>query len=83
MELNVFPNPVVNTVNIKWTSRWAGDVVIEVVALNGSTVRKFNIADVQLKVYSDLDLSTLPAGAYFLNVSGKEGTSSVLKFIKR
>jgi hypothetical protein len=83
MELNIFPNPVVNTINIKWTSRWAGDVVIEVVGLNGSTVRKFNITDVQLKTYSELDLSTLPAGAYLLNVSGKEGTSSVFKFIKR
>ncbi|MEO6175318.1 MAG: S8 family serine peptidase [Flavobacterium circumlabens] len=83
MELNIFPNPVVNTVNIKWTSRWAGHVVIEVVALNGSTVRKFNIEDVQLKTYSQLDLTTLPAGAYFLHVSGKEGTSSVFKFIKR
>ena len=83
MELNVFPNPVVNAINIKWTSRWAGDVIIEVVGLNGSIVRKFNITDVQLKTYSELDLSTLPAGAYFLNVSGKEGTSSVLKFIKR
>jgi subtilisin family serine protease len=83
MELNIFPNPVINTVNIKWTSRWAGDVVIEVMALNGSSVRRFNIEDVQLKNYSELDLSTLPAGAYFLNISGKEGTSSVFKFIKR
>jgi hypothetical protein len=82
-ELNIFPNPVVNTVNIKWTSRWAGDVVIEIVSLNGSTVRTFTIDDVQLKTYSQLDLSTLPAGAYFLHVSGKEGTSSVFKFIKR
>ncbi|MCD0466052.1 S8 family serine peptidase [Flavobacterium sp. ENC] len=83
MELNIFPNPVVNIVNIKWTSRWAGDVTIDVVALNGSTVRQFNIEDVQLKTYSQLDLSTLPTGAYFLHVSGKEGTSSVFKFIKR
>ncbi len=82
-ELNIFPNPVVNTVNIKWTSRWAGDVTVEVVALNGSIVRKFNIDDVQLKQYSQLDLSTLPTGAYFLHVRGKEGTSSVFKFIKR
>ena len=83
MELNIFPNPVVNTVNIKWTSRWAGDVTVEVVALNGAIVRQFNIDDVQLKTYSQLDLSTLPTGAYFLHVSGKEGTSSVFKFIKR
>lgn len=83
MELNIFPNPVVNTINIKWTSRWAGDVVVEVVALNGSIVRTFNIDDVQLLPYSQLDLSTLPTGVYFLNVSGKEGTSSVFKFIKR
>ncbi|TPG31851.1 S8 family serine peptidase [Flavobacterium pectinovorum] len=82
-ELNIFPNPVINTVNIKWTSRWAGDVVVEVVALNGSIMRTFNIDDVQLKTSSQLDLSTLPAGAYFLHVSGKEGTSSVFKFIKR
>ncbi|MNQ81741.1 hypothetical protein D3C85_967750 [compost metagenome] len=83
MELNIFPNPVVNTVNIKWTSRWAGDVVVEVVSFNGSTVRKFTVADVQLQNYSQFDLSALPPGAYFLNVSGKEGTSSVFKFIKR
>jgi subtilisin family serine protease len=82
-ELNIFPNPVINTINIKWTSRWAGDVTIEVVSINGSTVRKFNIEDVQLKTYSQLDLSSLPTGAYFLHVSGKEGTSSVFKFIKR
>jgi subtilisin family serine protease len=83
MELNIFPNPVVNTVNIKWTSRWAGDVVIEIVALNGSIVRRFDIEDVQLKEYTELDLSSLSVGAYFLHVSGKEGTSSVFKFIKR
>ncbi|MFB3390330.1 S8 family serine peptidase [Flavobacterium sp. LAR06] len=83
MELNIFPNPVVNAINIKWTSRWAGDVVVEVVAFNGSTVRKFTVADVQLQTYSQFDLSALPPGAYFLNVSGKEGTSSVFKFIKR
>jgi len=82
-ELNIFPNPVVNTINIKWANRWAGDVVVEVVAFNGSTVRKFTITDVQLQTYSQFDLSTLPPGAYFLNVSGKEGTSSVFKFIKR
>lgn len=82
-ELNIFPNPVVNTVNIKWTSRWAGDVDIEVIAFNGSVVRSFKVEDVQLKAYSELDLSTLPTGVYFLRVSGKEGTSSVIKFIKR
>lgn len=82
-ELNIFPNPVVNTLNIKWEDRWAGDVVIEIVALNGSTVRRYDIEDVQLKAYSELDLSNLPTGAYFLHVSGKEGTSSVIKFIKR
>ncbi|PWA08746.1 choice-of-anchor D domain-containing protein, partial [Flavobacterium laiguense] len=82
-ELNIFPNPVVNTVNIKWENRWAGDVVVEIVALNGATVRRYEIKDVQLKPYSELDLSSLPTGAYFLHASGKEGTSSVLKFIKR
>lgn len=82
-ELNIFPNPVVNTVNIKWTSRWAGDVAIEVIAFNGSVVRSFKVEDVQLKGYSELDLSSLPTGVYFLRVSGKEGTSSVIKFIKR
>jgi subtilisin family serine protease len=82
-ELNIFPNPVVNTMNIKWEDRWAGDVVVEIVALNGATVRRYEIKDVQLKGYSELDLSTLPIGVYFLHVSGKEGTSSVIKFIKR
>ncbi|WP_264565746.1 S8 family serine peptidase [Flavobacterium sp. N3904] len=81
--LNIFPNPVVNTLNIKWEDRWAGDVVVEVVALNGATVYKNKIEDVQFKGYSELDLSNLPIGVYFLHVSGKEGTSSVTKFIKR
>jgi hypothetical protein len=82
LELNIFPNPVINTVNIKWESRWEGDVVIEIVALNGATVRRFEIKDVQFKEYSDLDLSALPTGVYFLHASGNEGTSSIIKLIK-
>lgn len=81
--LNIFPNPVINTLNIKWESRWAGDVVVEIVALNGSIVRKYNIEDVELKKYSELNLGDLTTGVYFLHVSGKEGTSSVIKFVKR
>ncbi|MGL2992760.1 S8 family serine peptidase [Flavobacterium sp. TSSA_36] len=82
-ELNIFPNPVVNTLNIKWEYRWAGDVEVDVVALNGTTVRKFEIKEVQFKPYSEIDLSNLPSGVYFLHVKGKEGLSSVIKFVKR
>lgn len=82
-ELNLFPNPVVNTLNIKWEDRWVGDVTIEIVSSNGAIVRRYEEKEVQYKTYSEYDLSSLTSGVYFIRVSGKEGTSSVLKFIKR
>lgn len=83
MELNIFPNPVVNSINIKWENRWVGDVTVEIIASDGATVRKYEVKEVQFTRYSEFDLSNLTSGAYFIRVSGKEGTSSVVKFIKR
>jgi subtilisin family serine protease len=83
MELNIFPNPVVKNINIKWENRWAGDVTVEIIAINGATVRKYEVKEVQFTKYSEFDLSNLTSGVYFIRVSGKEGTSSVVKFIKR
>jgi hypothetical protein len=83
MELNIFPNPVVNSINIKWENRWVGDVTVEIIASDGATVRKYEVKEVQYIKYSEFDLSNLTSGAYFIRVSGKEGTSSVVKFIKR
>jgi Secretion system C-terminal sorting domain len=83
MELNIFPNPVVNNINIKWENRWIGDVTVEIVSINGNTVRTYEVKEVQFTKYSEFDLSNLTSGVYFIRVSGKEGTSSVVKFIKR
>lgn len=83
MELNIFPNPVIKTINIKWENRWAGDVIVEIIASNGATVRKYEVKEVQYVKYSEFDLNNLTPGVYFIRVSGKEGTSSVIKFIKR
>ena len=83
MELTLFPNPVVNTINIKWENRWMGDVTVEIVASNGAIVRTYDVKEVQYSKYSAFDLSNLTSGVYFIRVSGKEGTSSVTKFIKR
>lgn len=83
MELNIFPNPVVKTINIKWENRWVGDVTVEIVGINGATVRKYEVKEVQYLKYSEFNLSNLASGVYFIRVSGKEGTSSVIKFIKR
>ncbi|MGL2988423.1 S8 family serine peptidase [Flavobacterium sp. RSSA_27] len=83
IQLNIFPNPVVNTINIKWENRWIGDVVVEIVSFGGSIVRRYEVKDVHHKKYSEFDLSALTTGVYFVKVSGQEGTSSIVKFVKR
>ncbi len=74
------PNPAVDMVNLKMSSR-IGKVSLQVVNSAGQTVKQFtNISVVGERI--QVPVSDLPAGIYLLHLQN-DGQREVLKFIKR
>lgn len=82
-ELSIYPNPVVDKFKIKWGNRWIGNVNLEIISSIGSILKKLELKDVQNLSHSEIDLSNLNSGIYYLKVTGKEGTTAIHKIIKK
>jgi hypothetical protein len=76
--INIFPNPVANTLTVNHTEAEEG-AIIRIVSLNGATVAQYNVA--KDAIQTSVDASQLIAGQYFINFVSK--TQSVTtSFIK-
>lgn len=82
-EVTLFPNPVTDFLKIKWGNRWIGNVNVHISNAVGALIKHFEITNVQHVPQSEVDLSGLKSGVYFIKVTGKEGTTSIFKFIKK
>lgn len=76
--MEVFPNPVVNTLNLRLNNNF-GLMDVEIVNQNGSVIRRQRFSGVNAM----LDVNDLPAGMYMVKARrGREVISSV-KFVKQ
>jgi len=77
--VNVFPNPAKNTLNVSLPAEIATGVSYEIFDVNGKKVKSVsNKADAQA---ISIDISNMATGLYILKLKSNEGSSSY-KFIK-
>ncbi|MCB0662883.1 MAG: T9SS type A sorting domain-containing protein, partial [Saprospiraceae bacterium] len=78
----LYPNPVLNDLNVSWNSVETGQIMIRVTDLNGKMVYNQDFIIREGENQLKLDVSTISSGLYFLNLTdGKSTVSS--KFVKR
>ncbi len=82
--MNLYPNPVNNTLNVDIYAMQAGKVTFNIVNLLGQTV--INSFNENLNVGNNsmqINTSTLTSGVYFVNVITEDGSSVQQKFMKQ
>jgi trimeric autotransporter adhesin len=76
----LFPNPAKNQIIVSFTSNSAENVELTIFDLTG---RELSVCNVQMTSSNyTLDVSSLPAGMYFIKIQCRNGTIETQKFIK-
>lgn len=78
--VRIYPNPVTDYLSI-YTNRQMIDKA-EILSVTGSIIKKYALDEKGAGVHRQLNVSFLPAGVYFLRLSGKSGQVAA-KFIKK
>lgn len=81
MGVSVYPNPVVEKVNLQIIAPQAGVAVISIVDFQGKEVLRRTRALIEGIQLIELDVNSIVAGTYFLNVS-TEHEQTTYKFVK-
>ena len=77
-----FPNPVSNILNIELTSRQSGEAEMYIYDINGRALLKLNEEIFKGFNKTQVDVSRLPTGMYFIYFPMGTGENSRLKFVK-
>lgn len=80
--LNIYPNPGTDIVNIVWKDNYKGLLDIRILDASGKTVHSFNVKKEQLNYSDNLSLGFLKLGIYFIEIKAKNGQSILTRFIK-
>jgi hypothetical protein len=80
--LNLYPNPASDQVSIKYTGGSTGNIVLNVCNTQGESVYNCSTTADRLNG-STIDVSGLPAGTYFLNVTGVDQPVRKIFLIQR
>lgn len=81
-KLLVFPNPVTGILTINWQGEFKGAATIFVANAAGKEIRKMNVRKVQSLYTSQLQVSTLAPGIYYLQIRTTGGESLSTSFVK-
>jgi hypothetical protein len=82
VELNLFPNPVVNQLNVKMTAENYADYSLRIFAANGQEIRSQQLQAVGGEQQIQLDVTDLSVGAYRVVLQDEEGRMLTKSFVK-
>ena len=71
-DIHLFPNPAVDQVKLTFELDADMDIRLEIVSTNGQILRSQSIASQRGANTHRIDLEGLPAGTYWVRVSGKD-----------
>ncbi|MEM7039674.1 MAG: T9SS type A sorting domain-containing protein, partial [Bacteroidota bacterium] len=72
--LNIFPNPTENQVNIAWTTTVGDRFELDLLDAMGRRIQQIALDALNGRYETTLDMSALPAGVYFVRINGQEGS---------
>jgi hypothetical protein len=77
--VSIFPNPTTERLNIQLPSAYAGNITLQLSAVDGKLISELKpaIASVQLNVQG------LPAGTYLISIVKQDGGLETYRFVKQ
>ncbi len=81
-DVTVFPNPAAESIGLRMSSATSRTLNVSVIDAHGALVKQFPAWSISGTDHRSWDISALPAGTYFLQVS-EEGKSWNRPFVKR
>jgi hypothetical protein len=80
--ISIYPNPVLNSVNFRWTSAYKGIAAINIIDGSGAVVKKLPVKKELIQHTGSIDVSSLKQGVFMLQIQMQDGKSVATKFIK-
>ena len=77
-EFELYPNPATSVVTVSVNNLEIQNSKLEIVSLNGQVLDQFEIHNSQFEIQNSkfkIDISSLPAGAYFVRLTGQQQTA--------
>ena len=81
-DLEVYPVPAEDFINVSWTASTSAEITLEVYAVDGKMMKKKAVSILSSYVNLSVDVNTLSPGVYLLRVS-QDNRSRTAKFVKR
>lgn len=81
-ELNVYPNPVTDALNVNFNVEQNQTVEIRMMSVTGETVYSNILSNVNGEINNSIDVSNFAKGIYILNLSSVEGTVNKKVIVK-
>ena len=70
-ELNIYPNPTDNTINLAYQLNESGQVIISIIDIKGQQLKQITLSNSEGINTDVIDLKSLPKGVYFLQFISK------------
>ena len=81
--LSVYPNPAISTINIQGSSVHTGSGFVNIYDINGKMVKKTNFVKTQSVLQQSMDISSLPAGVYQMEMIIGSNPRILSRFVKQ
>ena len=79
----LYPNPVVDQVNLRWTSMYRGNAMMNIYDMGGRRVKSLSIKKEQADFNDRLNVSDLQRGMYFLEIRLPDGKVGIQKTFQK
>jgi len=81
-KLVVFPNPVTGELTFNWSGEYNGAASISIVDGSGKEIRQISIKKDQTMYSNQMQVRSLRAGIYYLNIRTSKGELVTTRFVK-
>ena len=82
-KLNIYPNPVISSLNIRWSGEQKGNATINIVDAGGRIVKTLNVKKENLDFNTSMDVNSLAPGLYTVQILLQNGKPLNKQFLKR
>jgi hypothetical protein len=82
-KLTVYPNPVINSLNIRWSGDQKGNATINIVDAGGRVVKTVKVKKENLDFNTSMEVNSLVPGLYTIQILLQNGKPLNKQFLKR
>jgi predicted esterase len=79
----LYPNPVVDQINLRWSSMYKGSAMMNIYDMGGRRVKSVTIKKEQSDLNDRMDVSDLQKGMYFLEIRLPDGKVGIQKTFQK